>query len=76
MGTTRNVTTIDEKYRVQIGREAADAAGDRLVVIPFKGRIILETAEGKKFSESLPGFAFDESEHEADRYLKRLTNSA
>lgn len=80
MARQKRLTYMDEKYRVPLGREVAKESGvkkgERLVVIPFHGGVILESGGQKKFTESLPGFAFDESKHEADAYVKRLVKSA
>jgi bifunctional DNA-binding transcriptional regulator/antitoxin component of YhaV-PrlF toxin-antitoxin module len=80
MAHHKRLTTVDEKYRVSVGRDAVEESGirrgERLVVIPFAGGIILEAEGPRKFTESLPGFAFDESRHEADAYVKRLVKSA
>ncbi|MDV3243575.1 MAG: hypothetical protein LYZ66_00200 [Nitrososphaerales archaeon] len=80
MAHKKRVTTIDEKHRVSIGREAIEESGvkkgERLLVIPVKGGIILETRGAKRFTESLSGFAFEESKREATGYLKRLVKSA
>ncbi len=80
MNRSKRVTTVDDKYRVFLGRDAIKMSGvkkgDRLLVIPFKGGIALETPSGRKFTESLPGFAFNESKHEATSYLKRMIKSA
>ncbi len=66
---------LDEKYRIVIDKKARDVAGlkkgDRLVVIPFKGGLILVAPQGRKYTGSLTGFGFGEERHEASRYLFR-----
>lgn len=47
-----------------------------MVVIPFSGGLILESGGTQKFTESLPGFKFEESKHEATKYLKSLVKLA
>ncbi len=80
MVAAKRVTVMDDKYRVALGHELAKVSGiekgTKLVAIPFRGGIILEVPGQRRFTESLPGFAYDESRHEADSYLKRLVKVA
>lgn len=80
MGNPKRLTVLDEKYRVSIGAELAKESGvrkgERLVAIPFRGGIILERGNSTKFTESLPGFRFEESKHEATKYVKSLVKDA
>jgi bifunctional DNA-binding transcriptional regulator/antitoxin component of YhaV-PrlF toxin-antitoxin module len=68
---------LDDKYRVVLNKRTREVAGinrgDRLVVIPFKGGVILVTPRGK-FKNSLPGFGFKEERHEASRFIFRRKN--
>ena len=71
--------TVDSKYRVVLERKVRAVAGivkgERLVAIPFHGGVILTSAAGKKFAGSLRGLGFREEDHEAGRYLAKLTKS-
>lgn len=64
---------VDNKYRVTLGKEVRSKAGigkgDKLIVIPFRGGIVLVPVKGKSFKGCLDGFSFREEEHEATRYL-------
>ncbi|MDV3278443.1 MAG: hypothetical protein LYZ69_08275 [Nitrososphaerales archaeon] len=80
MPRPKGVTTLDDKYRLAIGCDAARASGlrkgEKLVVVPFRGGFIVESSRGRKFSESLRGFAFKEEKHEASSYLKTVIKTA
>ena len=80
MARQKRLTFLDDKYRVSLGREVAQESGvkkgERLAVIPFHGGVILEAGGKTKFTESLPGFAFEESRHEADSYVRKLVKDA
>lgn len=64
-----------DKYRVLLDRKTMRIAGinrrDKLVVIPFKGGVILVVPRGRKFQGSLAGFGFGEERHEASRFIFR-----
>jgi bifunctional DNA-binding transcriptional regulator/antitoxin component of YhaV-PrlF toxin-antitoxin module len=66
-------TTVDEKYRIVLGKRLRKATGiekgQRLVMIPFHGGIVLVSSEGRAFADSLARFRYDEEKHEASRYL-------
>ncbi len=67
--------TLDDRYRIVLDRKTRQVAGlqrgDRLVVIPFKGAVILVAPRGREYAGSLTGFNFVENRHEASRYIFR-----
>jgi len=66
---------LDEKYRIVLDRKTREVAGlkkgARLVVIPFKGGVILVAPRGRKYAGSLAGFQFAEERHEASQFIFR-----
>jgi len=70
---------VDSKYRVVLGKQVRAAVGiakgDRLVAVPFAGGVILASSAGRSFADSLDGFKFREEDHEADRFLAKMTKS-
>ena len=69
---------LDDKYRILLDKKTREVAGinkgDRLVVIPFKGGVILVASGDRKFAGSLAGIEFSEERHEASRFLFRRKN--
>jgi bifunctional DNA-binding transcriptional regulator/antitoxin component of YhaV-PrlF toxin-antitoxin module len=66
---------LDDKYRIVLDKKTREVAGinkgDRLIAIPFKGRVILVAPSDRKFAASLTGFHFKEERHEASRFIFR-----
>jgi bifunctional DNA-binding transcriptional regulator/antitoxin component of YhaV-PrlF toxin-antitoxin module len=66
---------LDDKYRIVLDRKTRTVAGfrkgDKLVVIPFRGGVILVAPRDRRFAGSLTGFEFAEQKHEASRFLFR-----
>ena len=76
---TESTVVVDFKYRVVLEKRVRTAAGivkgERLVAVPFAGGVILASAAGKRFAGSLNRLGFREEDHEADRFLAKLTKS-
>jgi bifunctional DNA-binding transcriptional regulator/antitoxin component of YhaV-PrlF toxin-antitoxin module len=76
---TESTVVVDSKYRVVLEKRVRAAAGivkgERLVAVPFAGGVILASAAGKRFAGSLDNVRFREEDHEADRFLAKLTKS-
>jgi len=76
---TETTVMVDSKYRVVLEKRVRNIAGivkgERLVAIPFTGGVILATAAGKRFAGSLDNLGFREEDHEAGRYVTKLTKS-
>ncbi len=66
---------LDDKYRIVLDRKTRTVAGfrkgDKLVIIPFKGGVILVAPRDRRFAGSLAGLEFAEEQHEASRLLFR-----
>ena len=66
---------LDDKYRIVLDKKTRTVAGfkrgDKLVAIPFKGGVILVAPRKGGFVGSLTGFGFEESRHEASRFIFR-----
>lgn len=66
---------LDEKYRIVLDKRVREVAGlkkgERLVVIPFKGGVIIVAPRGRHYTGSLTAFHFKEHRHEASRYIFR-----
>lgn len=69
------IVSVDERYRVLLDKEVRGIVGiergDELLSIPFKGGIILVSLKNKNFAGCLSGFRYEESQHEASKYILR-----
>ncbi len=70
---------VDDKYRIVIPSEIRKivgiSKGDRVLVLPFAGGILLLNLKDKRFEGSLRGFKFVEEMHEASRALFKEVKS-
>ena len=76
-GMAEATVVVDSKFRVVLEKRVRTAAGivrgEKLVAIPFSGGVILASAAGRSFAGSLDNFRFREEDHEAGRYVAKLT---
>lgn len=67
------IVRMDSKHRLVLNKRLRKAAGIEegkdLVAIPFWGGVVVASPRGKKFAGSLSGFGFEESKHQATKYL-------
>jgi bifunctional DNA-binding transcriptional regulator/antitoxin component of YhaV-PrlF toxin-antitoxin module len=75
-----SVARVDGKYRVGLGKKALAAAGlakgGTVVVVPFRGGVILKAVGTRTFTDSLAGFDFREEEHEASKFASKVVKHA
>lgn len=68
-----SVLSLDEKSRVVLDKKLREVSGmkkgAKLVAIPFKGGVMLVDVTKKSFIGNMPGFAYQEEEHEASKFL-------
>jgi bifunctional DNA-binding transcriptional regulator/antitoxin component of YhaV-PrlF toxin-antitoxin module len=68
-----SVLSVDKKNRIVLDKKIREKSGfkkgTKIVAIPFKGGVTLVDVSNKRFIDSLKGFGFDESKHEASAFL-------